>query len=323
VGVEGGRPDEVIAIGDAGLVLGPEDSSWSDDPPIPLTPISRLWGSDQGEVFAAGEAGEDASILWYDGLYWWPTGPSEGTPANLNGLWGSGPADLFAVGEGGAIWHLDGEGNWTTMVAPGVDERSSLQGVWGSGPADVFAVGMSGLVIHHDGELWAAMESGTQADLLDVWGSGPDDVFAVGTDGVILHHDGASWSRMPLALPGVGSEADLIVSRVWGSGPADVFAVGREGQEGRILHYDGTSWSAMATGDLGPLQAVSGTGPSDVFAVGEEIYHYDGVAWSSIRTSAEQIAETGSWGAVWATPGAVYFAGERAAIATLLRFEAW
>lgn len=85
----------------------------------------------------------------------------------LSGVWGSGPDDVFIVGgktDAGEVYHFDGD-TWAPQAVPASTDL--LVWVFGFAPDDVFAVGVGGSAVHYDGRAWAALDTGTDADL---WG---------------------------------------------------------------------------------------------------------------------------------------------------------
>jgi hypothetical protein len=215
--VSGTSPSNVVASGDAGLVLHYDGNSWNSTSSGVLVPLYDIWSAPTGEVYAVGNAG---TILHYDGSSW--SQMASGVTNHLRGLWGSSPTDVFAAGNGGVILHYDGS-SWTSMVS---GTAAKLYAIWGSAASNVLAVGEGGTIVRYDGTSWATVSSGTTASLNGIWGTADDDVFVVGANGTTLHYDGV-WSPMS---SGTGST----LYGIWGTSSFNVYAVGTLGT---ILHY--------------------------------------------------------------------------------------
>ncbi|AKV01118.1 hypothetical protein AKJ09_07781 [Labilithrix luteola] len=150
-----------------------------------------LWGTDEANVWAVGNAGYGYRVDDAAAGHWKQLDTK--TSADLRGVWGSSPNDVWAVGSRGTIIHSTGNDVWKVVESP---TSRTLRAIWGSGPSDVWAVGDAGTVVHYDGQSWAAgtiglTPSDAPSDLLGIWGSGPDDVWIVG-DGLILHRTAMS-----------------------------------------------------------------------------------------------------------------------------------
>ncbi|KYF75341.1 hypothetical protein BE17_15695 [Sorangium cellulosum] len=283
MGVWGSEPDDVFAVGYAG-VRHFNGTSWTKmdlSMSVETDPwLEAVWGSGPDDVFAVGSG----PLLHYDGAAW--TAMDLEWSVNLEGVWGRGPTDVFAVGSRsdvpeGVVLHYDGAA-WTRMASPA---DVFLHAVWGDA-SSVFAVGSAGgdhAALQYDGESWTRMalpaDPGSPADPADpgssnermltgVWGTDASDVFAVGSTGAVLHYDGSSWAEM---APPTG----IRLNGIWGHGPDDVLAAG---DDGTVLHYDGVYWTQTDAG-YGTIEGVWGSAPNDIFAVGHDnILHFDGMA---------------------------------------------
>jgi hypothetical protein len=255
-GVSGTSPSDVLACGDAGVILRYNGGAWVSMNSGVTVPLYGIWCSSTGAAFAVGNAG---TISKYDGISW--NQMASGTSNHLNAVWGAAADDVFAVGNVGSILHYDGI-SWSPMAS---GTTSHLRGIWGSSSTDVFTVGNGGVILHYDGISWVTMDSGTKAKLYSVWGAAPNDIVAVGEAGIIVRHDGTSWA-------GVGSGTTASLNGVWGLSADDIFAAGGNGL---ILHYDG-AWSSMSSGTTSILYGVWGASSFNVYAVGAggTILHY-------------------------------------------------
>src|SRR5689334_20130969 len=73
----------------------------------------------------------------------------------------------------------------------------TLYGIDGaSDGSSIFAVGALGSAFRSCNGEWSAIDTGTEADLLDVWHPNPDLGVAVGSRGVVLRWDGSAWSPL-------------------------------------------------------------------------------------------------------------------------------
>ena len=72
---------------------------------LATTPLSAIWGSGRGDVYAVGLAG---TILHSANGETW-SAQTSGVSVPLEALWGSGNEDIYAVGYNGTILHsVDG-----------------------------------------------------------------------------------------------------------------------------------------------------------------------------------------------------------------------
>jgi hypothetical protein len=199
--VTGTGPSDVWVAGaddgQGGMALHFDGTSW--------TRLAVPWRDDLWWVHQFGPnhvmfAGNQATVLEWDGTEL----KRHLTPGiardTVYGLWGSAPDDVWAVGgwagRWGFLWHYDGE-TWQDVQLPdGIaldanGELPALFKVWGRAADDVYAVGGNGLILHYDGAAWAIVPSGTTARLFTVTGT-DDDVAIVGGDanGVVLIDSG-------------------------------------------------------------------------------------------------------------------------------------
>jgi hypothetical protein len=277
----------VYVVGDSGLIIHYDGSTWSEMNSGTTNDLWGVWGISEMNIFTVGHQG---TILHYNGSMWYTM--NSNTTENLYGIWGSSESDIFAVGYSGTILHYNGSA-WTEMNST---TSESLLDIWGRLGMDVFAVGASGIILHYDGNTWFAMDSGTSNLLWSIWGTPATDIFVVGFFGTILHYNGTNWTAM-------NSGTSSLLWDVWGSSTTDVFAVGAIDT---VLHYDGSTWSgggsntttttiintttssspaiSLEDGTIDILFGIWGTSGNDVFAVGKGgvVIHYDGSNWSTI-----------------------------------------
>ena len=274
--VWGSSSNDVFAVGEHGIILHYDGSSWTSMTVPPTEGLYDIWGNSSNDVYAVGS---DGTIVHYDGTSW--TTMTSGTTRTLFSIWGSSCNDVFVVGGSGKILHYDGS-SWTSMTS---GDTSTLVGIWGITGSDVFAVG-NGITLHYDGTEWTTMVNSysNSGYLKGVWGSSSSDVFAVGdfVSVKIIHYDGNSWSSMSSILDDTGTR----LWRVWGSNGSDIFAVG---DHGTVLHYEGSVWSTMTSVTDKTLLGVWGSSGKDVFAVGTDgtIIHYGPTEPTVIRVPAD------------------------------------
>ncbi|QTA77907.1 CalX-like domain-containing protein [Desulfonema limicola] len=304
-GVWGSSASDVFVVGDIGIIMHYDGSTWQRMESGTDAAIYKVWGPAQNspatDVFAVGEYG---TILHYDGTRWTPM--ESGTDVLCRDIWGSSGSDVFAVGDNGTILHYNGK-VWKPM---NTKTEWRISGIWGNSGTDVFAVTMNdNTILHYDGTGWAEMYKDETMYFRHIWGSSGTDVFAAGTRGVV-HYDGRKWTRM--------DNSGEYPSYIWGSSGKNVITVGLYG----IMHYDGTAWSAAEISADCELRAVWGSSASDVYAVGVSgiILHYDGTAWSALTDClyASALVE------IWARSVSDVFAGSFVS-GTILHYDgaAW
>jgi len=284
-------PDEVFAVGDAGLVLHWDGRRWACEPSDTRLPLHDVCGSAAGTLFAVGwmgiicerraghwvviQGGEtDASGKRYQSCR---------TNQPLFAVCSDSSGEVWAVGDHGRILSHRG-GRWQEMDS-GV--TGHLRGIVGLADGSLMACGRNGLVICWDGDAWRPMRTGTGADLNRLWARAPNDVYALGGShdpatngslGCLLHFDGDQWSQVPARgrierLRGMAGDArdlllvgdhggvhrlaDGMIERIGQSGGPDLLDV--------VLFPD----HALAVGDLGTVLR-SGTPTSTKSEVGFE-----------------------------------------------------
>ncbi|MGB5925597.1 MAG: hypothetical protein WBH01_05830 [Dehalococcoidia bacterium] len=275
---------DIFAVGDNGVIVHYDGSSWHKMNSGVTSSLSSVWGSSSSDVFVT----TGGTILHYDGSTW-----SEMATGGYGAgdVWGSSASDVYAVG-GKRILHYDG-GSWTEIVGTG--SSHSRYGVWASSSSDVFVIGSGGRVEHYDGSTWTLMDNLDSAFLLTIWGSSSSDVFAGGDKRAVFHYDGSTWRRMSLPH---STHNDQIVS-FWGSSPSNIFAVSNTNA---IYRYDGSAWTEMNRWLLTwNLWGIGGSSANDVYAVGypchperSPILHYPEPEW--LGDAVDNVALTWSTG---------------------------
>ncbi|NLI55798.1 hypothetical protein GX420_02250 [bacterium] len=139
--VWGSGPNDVFIVGDDGVILHYNGTSWSSMDSGTTNYLLSVWGNGPNDVFAIGYAG---TILHYNGTSW--SSMDSGTINTSLGVWGSASNDVYTVGYTGAILHYNGT-SWSSMDSGTIND---LYAVWGSGPNDIFAIGASGTILHYE-----------------------------------------------------------------------------------------------------------------------------------------------------------------------------
>ena len=258
-------PIDIWAVGDYGIALHYDGTSWTDKSPATTNFLKSVWASGTKDVWAVGASG---SILHNTGQGW--SSSTNGALNDLNGVYGVGPTDIWAVGDSssattqGEFWHFDTTMSWKRVTTGSV---GSLLSVWASSPTDITASGASGMLIRYNGS-WSPVATNTTNDLRSVWGSGSNSIFAVGALGTVFRFDGTMWKRITpsgygATLSGVGGDASTVyaVGNANGSGnsiksaaPFDTFSVQSSGSTNDLTGVSvGTNGIGWVTGKVGYL----------------------------------------------------------------------
>lgn len=268
-------PDEVFAVGDAGVVLHWDGRRWVSEPSGTRLPLHAVCGSADGTLFAVGWMG----IICERRAGQWVAIQGGETDASgrryqscrsnqpLFAVCSDPSGGVWAVGDHGRILCYRG-GHWQEMDS-GV--TGHLRGIVGLADGSLMACGRNGLIIRWDGDAWCPMRTGTGADLNRLWARSPDDIYALGGShdpatngslGCLLHFDGDHWSQVPARgrierLRGVAGDAqDLVLVGDYGGvyRLADGM-IERIGQSGGpdLLDIALFPNHALAVGDLGTV----------------------------------------------------------------------
>ena len=158
-------------------------------------------------------AGENATVLRYDGTSFTRMRTPGIARNTVFGVWASGDNDVYAVGSSagrsGFIWHFDGT-TWTDLLLPSDMPRlangevAGLFKVWGDGAGNVWVAGARGALLKSTaGGAFATVATGTELTLFTVHGAGANVVAVGGAgNGVIVEGGGAAFAdRTPDAAP--------------------------------------------------------------------------------------------------------------------------
>ena len=293
-------PDDVWAVGSAGLLLHWDGGSFTPYPSPVTGNYNAVWGSSSNSVWAVTQSG---ATVRYDGSSWSTVNTGWSMPAGYS-ITGTGPNDVYIGGASGSLLHWNGASYTAPFGYP-----TDVRGLWASGPCDVLATGNG--IYRWNGTGWSNPYSGVSA--FAVSGTSPSNVWTAGGAN-IGHWNGASWSFQPLPSPAgllygisvaqrglwaVGLKGAIATST---GGPVsvytrsaiptnasvtDVYAVSATdafaaATDGSVLRWNGTNWTATSLGTTQWL-GISGTSASDVWVVGlgGAIRHFDGTTWST------------------------------------------
>jgi hypothetical protein len=201
--VWGFGPNDIWAVGSAGLIMHWDGASWTEaEAPkvgdllgISGVPATETTGP---ELYAVGLGG---AILHYDGNVWtqqqMPFGDG-GVPLgmDLHAVAANRPGNAVAVGiDATVIQTTDAGATWTLVRVP---TQETLNGVWvpPGGEAGVI-VGNLGTILEWDGSAWQRRRiSGLTAHLKGVWGFDAANVFALGLNGTLASNQGGTWAKL-------------------------------------------------------------------------------------------------------------------------------
>ena len=271
-GVGGKSATEVYAVGQKGLILKYNGTTWATmTNPVTSSPdlyAVRPW---QSYMYAAG-----AQVILYLSGTNWNKGYTYTTSTyyNFRDIWGpSSSYRMWGVGEMGYYMSYKNSSSpsssWSSIYMGSSKLKVSLYGVWGTSEKNIWAVGEKGTIFRCKGSssctsssYWNTETSGTTSNLRAIHGFSDKDVFAVGYDGVILHYDGSKWSKMT-------TNTSTYFQGVWGSSPTNVFAVGHPifKASDSIFRYDGSKWIRLPPPNTSYCNDVWGPTASEVFVV--------------------------------------------------------
>lgn len=275
--VWGASETDVYAVGSDGIVVhydGNDQHLWRHEPQRTNHLLSGIFGTDENEVFIAGE--ENTILRSTDTRLTrmnLPSFPDDGTLI-LNDLWGQSIDDIFAVGAHGdsrIILRHNGQRNtWQRIYQ---SQGAQLHRIQGVDTGDVFAFGSDGAFLHAEpGNFtsWTDLspQPDTTGNLNDVWASDSGRMIVVGGDGIWLRNGGGNWQS---TSPGPG-----YFTAVWGRNETEIYVVGADiahsPPRGTIwLLEDGTSWRTVFQTQLdNELRRIEATpmSPTSLFVAG-------------------------------------------------------
>lgn len=282
--VWGSSPTDVWAVGGTcdqadckntaqSLVLHFDGSSWTKRDAGAKAILWWVHGFAPDDVWIAGEQG---TILHFDGARFTPQAEGLAPDVKLFGIWGKTPRALWAVGgkpdQSSTVLRFDGATWSKDMTAPSIQDGQfggTWFKVWGSAADDVWLVGQRGSLVRWNGAAYEKQDLsplGVKAQgLFTAAGRARDDVYVVGGDfgrGLALHFDGQRWEN----VAGLDLSQSPLLTGVYETSAGDVTITGMSGMKFR---KDGATWhDDNAFMPYADLHAVWMAGPNDVFAVG-------------------------------------------------------
>jgi len=248
-------------VGDQGLILRWNGTSWDQVTSGTTQNLLAVWGLDRNNIWAVGVGGV---IVKWNGTSW--AVQSSGTTQSLSAVWGWDASNVWAAGANGTILKWDGSA-WKMQPS---GTPAYLRGLFGTSASSVWAVGQSGTILKWDGMTWTPQSAGGSPApyLRAIWGTDDKNLWAVGDMSVIapvamiLHWDGMKWNTdpsFPLLLAGR-------LRGIWGSDANNIVAVG---DNGAVAQWNGSGWASRASVSSSNLNGVSGSGTGSVWFVGD------------------------------------------------------
>lgn len=249
--IDGVAPHSVYAVGDGGIVLSFDGSSWK---------VIRAAAPDHADLSAVVALGPDSFVaVGGDGAVVEREGgkirEKHPSKVDLHGVWGTAGGPLFAVGDSGTMLVRSPGKAWRSISS---DAYEHLRGVDGLDGSHVVAVGDRRTVVYFDGEKSKESVQGLSA-LRSVWVHDRLRAWAVGRGGHIIHRDGRPLSTWRVEKTSTAAELRAVAGR----SPRQVVAAGAGGT---ILTRRGRSWRTVAGGVMHHLvaltdRAAGGAGP--------------------------------------------------------------
>jgi hypothetical protein len=336
--VTGTGADDVVAVGERGLVLEYDGAAWTAAEldsfnlyrAVARSASGRTFVADHGRIFeitgstpkvildqlnepilcidgetlyAVGRTWSNRafSIRRYDGAAWSIAYEWTG---DVTDMWISSDGVLFVVGRNGLLWRSTGQGGDAVRPYP---LRLGLMDAW-STDGTVFLAGAGAYRV--DDGVWTDLnkEYVTSVPARSLHGRNRHDIYAVGEQ-MILHFDGARWTWVNA---GLGTD----LRSVWVDEDQGVLAVGQdENYDGVLVEYDGREWKRTPIPTKGEsLGGVWGSGER-AFIVGANglIVARDNGEWR-VMTPPTSADLTDVWGlddqhvyAISSTPSEICF----------------
>lgn len=218
-------PVDIWAVGDGGLAVHFDGTSWQASNTFETGYLNAVWGSGPSDVWAVGTVG---TIIHYDGQKW--SHSTNGAMYDLNGVFGIDSKNVWTVGSTntatpgqGEFYKWDGT-SWKSITT-GINGK--LYGVWASSPTDIYACGVGGQILHFTGGGWTA-SSPTSSDLRAIWGASANLLLVGGASGTVLRNTGSGWSPVTV------SNYAATLSALAGDS-TQVFGAGNHGANGNMI----------------------------------------------------------------------------------------
>jgi hypothetical protein len=189
--ISGASSSEIFAVGSLGDATIYNGTTWTEGNFV-STSINGVWVISPTLVYGCGNNGE---LGYFNGSSYAQSTPAS-TTANMTAVWGDGATNVYTVATNGSIGHLTSGSTFTAMTSPTTNSLNAIHGLTG---VDVWAAGNNGTVLQSlaGSTKWAAISSGTGANLHGVWDAGNGDVYVVGDAGTIQHYNGTEFLNMP------------------------------------------------------------------------------------------------------------------------------
>ncbi len=265
------HPEDIVVVGDDGLVLHYDGSRWdrqSNDSDLPLHAVAFTGSTGALSVGWLGIISSYESGVWRR-LQGGETGPSEsghtGDRANdpLFGIWSDGSGDAWAVGDGGRIAHISGQ----TIHELETGESLNLRAIVGLPDGSLVASGADGIVLRGSGAAWERIDTETSCSLTGLAVAASGDLFAVGGEysvehqgfvGRIFHLERQGWRAVTTTSP-LPRLREIVIDQ------DRALAVG---DQGCVLRFDGSRISFQESETQHDLYGVVATGDERACACG-------------------------------------------------------
>jgi hypothetical protein len=238
--VTGFSAGDVFAAGGktpaASLVIHSDGKAWSEMQVPPGGMLRGIWGSNDQEMWAAGDSG---TLIQFISLTWIPATPAY--TGSFTAVGGVSTDDVYALSYrldvgvqdttfrylrhwNGGVWSI---ADSFPQVA-GHPDRFGTRSVW-SLLAITYTSGRG--MFKRDGSSWDVLIPGAGSGYLNaVYGTVSSSLFVVGDGGAVFHVNPADWYRYArFTDPAVNYYG------VWTDG-REVFVVGNDGRKTYILH---------------------------------------------------------------------------------------
>ena len=287
--VHGSGPNNVIAVGNNGVIVRFDGTQWFSMQSGTTRPLYGVYVEPTGTAFAVG--GNGTALRLSLGVW---TATSTGTTESLNGVWSSN-GTAIAVGTFGTALRFNGTA-WSALSPP---TSESLNAVSGTSPTDIVAVGSYGTILRFDGTSWGILgNNGFGGDMWAIYTSSANGGRSyIASDDGLLQLDAGSLTSVV---------TDQYVPRMFGLSVDQTGVVWVGGQRG-VIERNGLAGGKWETLNIAPdLLDVWSTSPTNSWVVGEFgfIYRWNGTAWT------KQVSPTlNALSAVWAPNSNEAFAG--------------
>ncbi len=185
-------------------------------------------------------------------------------------------SDIWIAMAGDQIARWDGNKQTATMCLP---VSFSVRKIWGESTNSVYVVGDGGNILHYTNGLWAKIESGTAAPIIDIWGvvnngttvyCAVNDYFHAGNTKILTITESGKVDSLPW-------ETDLRVSSVWTKNGYNLYACGD-----RIFKREAGTWQQLSV-PLYYYETIRGNEENNIIAVGQGgiVVHYNGRTWQN------------------------------------------